>query len=271
MFVTILIVVLVAQVIQYHLADPVNGETNNDHPSNKLSLNEIIGEYGTFFRGNSSDYGYSVAVDSNDNIIMVGLTLSDDFPVSEDAHDQTLDGVNSSDCFISVFAPDGVLLWSTYLGGNDGDHGRAVAVDSHDNIVITGWTYSSDFPVSEDAYDQTFNTVADCFVSILSSNGVLEWSTYLGGTQQNAGNAIAVDSHDNIIIFGWTFSTDFPVSEDAYDQTSCRHHDCYLFIFYRSNLSDNTDTTIGFSFFGVIFFFGVITFLRYLLINNRRK
>jgi uncharacterized repeat protein (TIGR01451 family) len=117
--------------------------------------------------------------------------------------------------------PTGALVYSTYLGGTDYDYGYGVAVDGDGNAYITGSTYSTDFPTTSDAYQNTNKGgFGDAFVSKLNPTGnALVYSTYLGGTDYDEGFGVAVDGDGNAYITGSTDSTDFPTTSDAY-QTS---------------------------------------------------
>jgi hypothetical protein len=101
-----------------------------------------------------------------------------------------------------------ILGYSTYLGGLDGDHGQAIAVDGSGAAYITGWTISTDF----DTVNPIDSSVAnrDAFVSKLTADGsALVYSTYLGGSGAEFGNGIAVDSSRSAYIAGATNSADF--------------------------------------------------------------
>jgi len=104
---------------------------------------------------------------------------------------------------------DPVLAWSTYLGGSDIDRGRGIAADPGGNAYVTGSTRSDDFP--------TLNPVqgarkggTDAFVAKLTPAGALAWSTYLGGSDADGGEGIAVDPGGNAYFTGYTDSDDFP-------------------------------------------------------------
>ena len=163
--------------------------------------------WSTFFGGSEQDYGYAIAIDSFENIIVTGSTHSPDFPTLN-ANDSTYNG--ESDGFFSKFSSNGTLLWSTFLGGINYDISKSIAVDSLNNIIITGYTSSDDFPTIN-AYDDSYNTGRDAFITKYSNSGSLLWSTYLGGTSGDNSNSIVVDSYDNIIVTGDTYSSDFPI------------------------------------------------------------
>jgi hypothetical protein len=95
---------------------------------------------------------------------------------------------------------DPVFGFSTYLAGNSGDYTAAVTSDSTGNIYVTGYTYSSNFPI-EDGVQATYDGSPDAFVSKLDPTGhTLLYSTYIGGSSENYGNAIAVDSLGNMAL-----------------------------------------------------------------------
>ena len=113
---------------------------------------------------------------------------------------------------------DPSLTYSTYLGGNDADNGLGIAVDDQKNIYITGETYSTDFPTATPA--QTNQSGWDIFVSKLDPSGSeLFYSSYLGGSNEDHGQGIAVDATGRATIVGWSWSVDYPTYH-AY-QSSC--------------------------------------------------
>ena len=107
---------------------------------------------------------------------------------------------------------DPVLGYSTYLGGSSNDEGFGIAVDSAGNAYVTGTTISSDFPVSSTSLQPARAGVTDAFVAKLDPTGTtLLYSTYLGGSGDDSGNAIAVDATGNAYVTGSTTSSNFPV------------------------------------------------------------
>lgn len=116
---------------------------------------------------------------------------------------------------------DPILSYSTYLGGNVGDGGNAIAVDTEGHAYVTGVTLSSNFPVTFGAL-QTFAAGSqDAFVAKLNATGSgLVYSTYLGGRDFDQANAIAVDAAGNAYVAGATSSTDFPITPGAPQSTN---------------------------------------------------
>lgn len=167
--------------------------------------------WSTFLGGKNYDMSYDIVVDSKNNLIVTGKTHSDDFP--------TVNGYNeeyggSEELFITKFDSNGIVIWSTFLGGYKHEDYSNLAVDSNDNILITGWTHSNNFPILN-ASDSTLNGTGklsgDAFVTKFSENGSILWSTFMGGDYSERGYGINVDSQNNVIVTGMTSSIDFPI------------------------------------------------------------
>jgi hypothetical protein len=178
--------------------------------------------YSTYLGGGGREYGGDIAVDSLGNAYITGYTISStDFPTTSGAFDTTFNG-GSYDVFVSKLNASGTaLVYSTYLGGTGDDEGRGIAIDSSGNAYISGYTNSTNFPITLGAFDITFNGgLYDGFVSKLNSNGTaLVYSTYLGGDEEDRNYAIAVDSLANVYITGNTGSPNFPITPGAYKTT----------------------------------------------------
>ena len=102
------------------------------------------------------------------------------------------------------------LVYSTYLGGSGTDFGTGIAVDSSGNAYVTGFTTSTNFPTMN-PLQATYGGGYDAFVAEINPTGsALVYSTYLGGSGDDFGRGIAVDSSGNAYVIGNTLSTDFP-------------------------------------------------------------
>jgi hypothetical protein len=180
--------------------------------------------YSTYLGGSSSDeQGDGIAVDASGNAYVTGFTLSSDFPTTPGALQTTLQGF--SDAFVTKLNSTGsALVYSTYLGGSDSDGGFGIAVDSLGNAYITGSTESFDFPTTAGALQTTFGGNGDAFVSKLNSVGSLVYSSYLGGSNIDNGEGVAVDSFGNAYVTGETLSSDFPTTVGSL-QTALRGGD----------------------------------------------
>lgn len=167
-------------------------------------------EYG----GSDSDSSYAIAEDPFGNLLLTGTTRSADFP-TEGGLDDTLGGV--ADAFLMKVSPDGSVLWSRFLGGSGNDFGTGVACDNDGNIYVTGYTESSDFPVTPGAFDNSFGgggsgVIPDAYLAKFNPNGVVQWATYLGGENDDRGHGIAVGSDGRVAVVGGTYSSDFPLA-----------------------------------------------------------
>jgi len=169
--------------------------------------------YSTFIGGNGNEWGWDIAVDNDGCAYVTGGTESLDFP-TVNHFDATLDGV--SDAFVVKLKSSGNgLIYSTYLGGGSGlvDRGFSIAVDGSSQAYVTGWTASTDFP-TENPLQATNAGGYDAFITMFDTAGnSLVYSTYLGGSGDDWGGAVAVDGNDDAYLTGFTPSTDFPTSD----------------------------------------------------------
>lgn len=168
--------------------------------------------YATYLGGTSGDPfvepANAIAVDAQGYIYIAGATPADDFPTVNPFQANKRGGL--TDAFVAKFTPDGQsLIYATYLGGSGNDEALGIAVDANGNAYVTGETASSNFPITN-ALQSTFGGGSDAFVTKLSSTGALLFSTYLGGVNIDAGQAIAVDTTGNVYVTGSTASLNFP-------------------------------------------------------------
>ena len=113
---------------------------------------------------------------------------------------------------------DPTLQYGSYLGGTGTDSGSAIVLDGSGNMVIGGYSASSDFPVTVGAYDQSANSNNDVTVTKLSADGsTLLWSTYLGGSGLDNANDIAIDGSGAVYVGVYTASSNFPTTAGAFD------------------------------------------------------
>src|SRR5207253_23981 len=124
---------------------------------------------------------------------LTGTTSSPNFPTKNPLPGQaTLRG--QSNAFVTELNAAGTVVYSTYLGGSGGDQGAGIAVDASGDAYVTGYTFSTNFPVTANAFQATLKGSLDAFVAKLNAAGsALVYSTYLGGSGADQGLAVAVD------------------------------------------------------------------------------
>ncbi len=157
--------------------------------------------WGTYYSTGGFTGGISVAVDSDQNVYMTGLTLDNGL-----AFNGFQNGNNGeSDAFLVKFSPSGERLWATYLGGSADEVARSITIDDQDNVIITGRTFSTNFPVlnaCQENADQQIGLSGDAFLSKFSSSGDLLWSTYYGDSGGEFAFGVSCDDANNIIMTG---------------------------------------------------------------------
>lgn len=180
--------------------------------------------YSTYVGGSSAEYPFGIAVDSTGEAYELGNTGSANFPTTAGAFQPTCASCsNYPDVFVTKLNSTGsALVYSTFLGGEGDDRAFGITLDSANDAYVVGWTTSTKLPVTAGAF-QTVNNggISDAFVSEINGAGSdLVYSTYLGGTGQDVGFGIAVDSAGNTIVTGYSYSTDFPVTAGAFQTTT---------------------------------------------------
>jgi lysophospholipase L1-like esterase len=192
---------------------------NKSYP---LVIDPIL-KYSTYLGGSSSDGGQSIAVDSSGNVYVTGYTSSTDFPIQNPG---TYAG--GQDAFVTKLSPGGnTLVYSTYLSGSNYEYGSGIAVDGSGNAYVTGYTFSTDFPI-QNPYQDARAGGPYVFVTKLSPGGnTLVYSTYLGGSSANYGFGIAVDGSGNAYVIGDTTSTNFPI-QNPYQSTLAGNYDIFV-------------------------------------------
>ncbi len=181
--------------------------------------------YSTYLGGNSSDIGAEIAVDASGSAYVVGLTSSSTFPTT--APFQASSG-GGFDAFVTKLNPAGsARVYSTYLGGSGDDRGFGIAIDSSGNAYIVGKTSSSNFPTVS-PIQATYGGSGDAFVTKLNAVGsALTYSTFVGGSGDDEGYEIGLDSGNNAYITGYTDSSNFPMSS-AYQASNAGGADAFV-------------------------------------------
>lgn len=224
------------------------GGGNIDCAISKYDTTGSFMVWSTYLGGSGSEMPHSMVVNKHDQLFVYGTTGSPDFPVSANAYDRFFNGgtplnqvgvgyqdANGSDIFVSKFSVDGTqLLASTFLGGskNDGlnlapvmNHNYAdlsrgeIDIDNGNNIYLATTTASPDFPTTAQAVQPGYAGGGFEGVVLKMDNSLttLIWSTFLGGTGNDAVYSLAVDKKNNIVVTGGTGSADFPVNSPTFN------------------------------------------------------
>lgn len=179
----------------------------------------------TFFGNSTNDDPWAVGIDDIGDLVIVGMTNGHAI-ATESALQQTYGG-GSTDTFVAKFTMNcSTLYWATLLGGNGWDFGDQVGFDFNNNIIVSGYTGSSDLPLVNQIQNDT--AVYDAFFAKLSVNGEsLLMSSYLGGNLEDRSYAMEVISGDAILITMPAASTDMPTT-NAFQENCSGGSDGYI-------------------------------------------
>lgn len=236
------------------------GEYNSNY---ELIIDPTI-EYSTLIGGNSFDRGNGIAVDVAGNVYITGDTNSLDFPTINAIQPDFNGGgaVFNNDAFVTKLDRNGTILWSTYFGGSNDEFGTDIAVDIDGGVYVTGNTNSLDF-LTVNAFQSAYGGGSfngDAFVTKLSSLGNnIQYSTYLGGRDEDIARGIAIDNNGNAFVTGSTggFSpfpappvpgfADFPTTEDAFqtETTNNLNRDIFVTKLSRNGRTLDYSTLLG--------------------------
>jgi uncharacterized protein (TIGR03437 family) len=190
----------------------------------------------THIGGAAYDWSTAIALAADGSIVLAGTTSSENFPATRGVvqerytHLPVFNAVppeSQGDCFVmKLNAAGNGIVWSTFLGGRAEDVCLSVALDSAGSPHLTGFTTSSNFPTTEAALQRSYRggrdinsplALTDSFaIKLKPDASAVEWGTFLGGTFEEMGTAIAVDKDGNVYVAGMTNSTfGFPVSANA--------------------------------------------------------
>ena len=166
--------------------------------------------WSSYLGGSEYEEGIGITADGDRNVIVTGYTTSSGW--LSGGWDTNFDG--DRDAFVVKLSSSGAHLWSTYLGGANGtgtfreEEGNGIAVDASGNVFVSGVTRTSGW--ISGGWDTSYNGgTYDGFVVKLSGSGAHLWSTYLGGDSSDESPGIAVDASGNVLVTGWTRSSDW--------------------------------------------------------------
>ena len=215
--------------------DPNTGYFPTDGFVAELETNGSSLLYSTYLGGNSSDVVFGLDLDSAGDAFVTGFTYSTNFPTTAGAYYNHLVCSNNfyanANAFVAEISAGGTNLnYATYYGGTNFDIGRAIAYNNG-KVFVVGSTTSTNFPWTNSLvgtrYLNGFATNAtsgsDAFVTMFTTSGtnlVLQYSTFLGSTNNDVATGIAADAAGNAYVVGWTTSTNFPVTTNGVQLSS---------------------------------------------------
>ncbi len=203
----------------------------------------------TLLGSTATDIATCIAIGSDGSVVVGGQTSSANFPTTAGAYDRSFNGMgDDDDAFLTKLNSNlSQLVYSTFLGSSSREKINCLALDSDGKPVVSGFTYSALFPVTAGAFQSTFGGgLSDVFVTKFNSNASsLEFSTLLGGGMSEEASAIVLDASNNIYITGYTWSTNYPVSANAFRGSSNGSCDAFL-----TKLSPDGTTLLASSYFG---------------------
>lgn len=189
--------------------------TKIDPSGSNLVFSTFYGGTGSGYFGSGDDVGLGIALDASNHVYVAGYTAATNFPAANTSR-TNLSGLE--DAFLLKLDASGTnVIYATLVGGAGRDYGRDLVVDGNGNPVLVGYTASTNFPVTPDALQTLVNGVTnssvaeDAFVVRAQADaGELLYATYLGGTNSDQANRVAIDTTGAVYVAGLTWSSDFP-------------------------------------------------------------
>lgn len=226
----------------------VTSTKNNDLFILKLKSDGSDTLFTKIIGGSGSEAISDFLLDSNGNIILVGSTNSEDFPVTEDAYDTDYNG-GEEDLFVIKINSDGSnIIFSTFIGGDEYEYSPRICIDKWGDLYIMGYTLSSNFPSTPDAFDMDFIGSWDMVLFKLHNSGnTLLYSTFIGSPQSDiCDGGFFIDEIGNVFIAGRTQASNFLINGGIFDTGNIYHHDTPFIIKlnnYQSTIVENNNST----------------------------
>ena len=172
----------------------------------QAGANQLI--YTTYIGGSDADHAYGIKVDSSGNAYVAGYSDSDNFPATANAYQNASGGYR--DAVVVQLDAAGAVNYASYLGGTSFDEAHEVVIGDNTPMYVVGYTGSTDFPTTVDAFQTNHAGEGDAFVAVVDPSEVgplsLVYSTYYGGASFDEGWAI--DVSDGVIYFAGTTNSD---------------------------------------------------------------
>lgn len=189
-----------------------------------------------FWGGGNNEFGYSLYIDSNGDVVVGGGTSSLDFPTTPGAYQEMVSDLSNG--FVLKYRPStNETIFSTYVGGDAGENVISLCVDENNDIYFTGTTSNPGdgmmpYPTTPGAFDRTINGTRDAFITKMDPNGtILIYSTFIGGDGDEEVGKIDVDNNGNMILTGSIDSDlNFTVTPDCFDDSYNGEEDAIVVI-----------------------------------------
>ena len=183
--------------------------------------------YSTYLGGNGADCALALTPDDAGGVVVVGYNVGGNFPTTDGAYQMDYRGGREG--FITRLNDDGsALIYSTYLGGSSHDNAIALTTDGAGEVIVTGYTFSSDFTTTLGAYQRSFGGgPADVIIVRLNTAGSVIYSTYLGGNGNEQANGIIPDGTGGVVVAGST-DGNFPTTDGAFDRSHNGNYDAFI-------------------------------------------
>ena len=257
-----------------------NNSGGTDIGITKYDTTGTLRIFSTYLGGSKDELPHSMIVNNLNELFIFGTTGSDDYPTTTGCYNENFSGgsgfspsglgvsfPNGSDIIVSrISANGGNLLASTYIGGtgNDGlntsqklkinyaDEVRGeIDIDQNNNIYLATSTYSTDFPVTSSFQQNNNGFQEGCIVKMDNQLSTIIWSSYLGGSKDDAIYSLALDNNNNVFVTGGTTSDNFPVSTNAYQNSYLDSIKADAFI---THISSDGNIIINSTYFGSEFY-----------------
>jgi hypothetical protein len=213
---------------------------NNDNYDCYLIILNLSGNgledllYSSYIGGSTYECGISIVLDSKNNAIITGRTKSGDFPTTGNAIDNSYNGDSGyfgmGDAFLfKLNAPYLEMGFSTYIGGSIDDLSWEVCLDKAENILVSGYTNSPDFPTTEGSFDRECQNSDGFFCKISKDGSELIYSSFLGGAENDSIEGMWYDDIGILYLTGFTQSQDFNTTSNAYSKNHKGYNDTFVF------------------------------------------
>lgn len=199
--------------------------------------------WSTYYGGSGNEDNSHVVVDKWNNVYLSGGTSSANSIATANAYQSSIGSY--ADAYLAKFNSNGVRIWGTYYGGDQGDGATGCAVDDSGNVYLAGATNSTSLVATPASFQMTYGGGnSDAFLAKFDSSGTLNWATYLGGANDDQGYGCATDLSGNICVFGITNSPSGIASPICWQSNLSGFNDAFLAKF------NSTGTRIWSTYYG---------------------